>query len=307
MNLIEVMERFPDQEACIAHLERIRWGNKPVCPHCGSIEVAHKNETQEKDKTGRTGRYNCHACQASFKVTCGTVFHGTKIPLQKWFVAIALILNAKKSLSSYQLSRDLQLNQKTAWYILTRIRAEMANKTNPIVLQGIIEADETYIGGKPRKPNKREDFEPSKRGRGTDKTAVIGAVERGGQVVAEVAKGLTGRAILEFIRRVVNVRESELMTDEYHAYNALSSQMKHEVINHQVQFVDGDTHTNTIEGFWSLLKRAWYGQHHHYSVEYTPLYVAERCYVYNNRHRETIFWKFIRQSMILPKENNYSE
>ena len=307
MNLIEVMERFPDQEACIAHLERVRWGNKPVCPHCGSIDVAHKNETQGEGETGRTGRYNCHACRASFKVTQGTVFHGTKIPLQKWFIAIALILNAKKSVSSYQLSRDLQLNQKTAWYILTRIRAEMANKTNPIVLQGIIEADETYIGGKPRKPNKREDFEPSKRGRGTDKTAVIGAVERGGQVVAEVAKGLTGRAILEFIRRVVNVRESELMTDEYHAYNALSSQMKHEVINHQVQFVDGDTHTNTIEGFWSLLKRAWYGQHHHYSVEYTPLYVAERCYVYNNRHRETIFWKFIRQSMILPKENNYSE
>ena len=299
MNLIEVMERFPDQEACIAHLERVRWGNKPVCPHCGSIDVAHKNETQGEGETGRTGRYNCHACRASFKVTQGTVFHGTKIPLQKWFIAIALILNAKKSVSSYQLSRDLQLNQKTAWYILTRIRAEMANKTNPIVLQGIIEADETYIGGKPRKPNKREDFEPSKRGRGTDKTAVIGAVERGGQVVAEVAKGLTGRAILEFIRRVVNVRESELMTDEYHAYNALGSQMKHEVINHQVQFVDGDTHTNTIEGFWSLLKRAWYGQHHHYSVEYTPLYVAERCYVYNNRHRETIFWKFINQSMRL--------
>lgn len=302
MNLIEVMERFPDQEACIAHLERVRWGNKPACPHCGSIDIGHKNETQEEDEIGRTGRYNCHDCQASFKVTQGTVFHGTKIPLQKWFLAIALIMNAKKSVSSYQLSRDLQLNQKTAWYILTRIRAEMANKTNPIVLQGIIEADETYIGGKPRKPNKREDFEPSKRGRGTDKTAVIGAVERGGQVVAEVAKGLTGRAILEFIRRVVNVRESELMTDEYHAYNAMSSELKHHVINHQVQFVDGDTHTNTIEGFWSLLKRAWYGQHHHYSVNYTPLYVAERCYVYNNRHRETIFWKFINQSMILPSK-----
>ena len=297
MNLIEVMERFPDQEACIAHLERIRWGNKPVCPHCGSIDVAHKNETQAEGEIGRTGRYNCHDCQASFKVTCGTVFHGTKIPLQKWFLAITLILNAKKSVSSYQLSRDLSLTQKTSWFILTRIRAEMANKTNPIVLQGIIEADETYIGGKPRKPNKREDFEPSKRGRGTDKTAVIGAVERGGQVVAEVAKGLTGRAILEFIRRVVNVRESEPMTDEYHAYNAMSSELKHHVINHQAQFVDGNKHTNTIEGFWSLLKRAWYGSHHHYKVEYTPLYVAERCYVYNNRHRETIFWKFINQSM----------
>ena len=144
----------------------------------------------------------------------------------------------------------------------------MANKTNPIVLQGIIEADETYIGGK---KNNKEDRELAKRGRGTSKTAVIGAVERGGQVVAEVAKGLTGRAILEFIRRVVNVKESELMTDEYHAYNALSSQLKHHVINRQEQYVDGDKHTNTIEGFWSLLKRAWYEQHHHYSVDYTPL------------------------------------
>jgi len=181
-----------------------------------------------------------------------------------------------------------------------RIRAEMANKTNPITLQGIIEADETYMGGKPRKTNKREDFEPSKRGRGTDRTAIIGAVARGGEVVAEVAKGLTGRDILEFIRRVVNVRGSELMTDEYPAYNALSNGLKHHVVNHQEQFVDGDIHTNTIEGFWSLLKRAWYGSHHHYQTAYTPLYVAERCYVYNHRHRETIFYKFINQSVKLP-------
>ena len=295
MNLIEVMERFPDQESCIAHLERIRWRGKPVCPHCGCVEVKRKTE----DGVGRVGRWHCTACKASFKVTQGTVFQGTKIPLQKWFLAISLIVNAKKGVSSYQLQRDLDLNQKTAWYILTRIRAEMANKTNPIVLQGIIEADETYIGGKPRKENKKADRELAKRGRGTSKTAVIGAVERGGQVVAEVAKGLTGRAILEFIQRVVNVKESELMTDEYHAYNTLSRQMKHEVINHQEQYVDGDKHTNTIEGFWSLLKRAWYGQHHHYSTGYTPLYVAERCYVYNNRHRETIFWKFINGSMKL--------
>ena len=225
------------------------------------------------------------------------MFHGTKIALQKWFLAISLMLNAKKGLSSHQLARDLDLNQKTAWYILTRIRAEMANKTNPIVLQGIIEADETYIGGKPRKENKKEDREPAKRGRGTSKTAVIGAVERGGQVVAEVAKGLTGRAILEFIQRVVNIKESELMTDEYYGYNALGNQLKHHVINHQEQYVDGDKHTNTIEGFWSLLKRAWYGSHHHYQTAYTPLYVAERCYLYNNRHRETIFWKFLKETV----------
>ena len=216
-------------------------------------------------------------------------------------MAIALILNAKKGLSSYQLQRDLDLNQKTAWYLLTRIRAEMANKTSPIVLQGIIEADETYLGGKPRKKNQKADREPSPRGKATSKTPVIGAVERGGQVVAGVAKGLTGRDIMQFIRRVVNIKESELITDENNAYNALSSQLKHHVINHQEQYADGDTHTNTIEGFWSLLKRAWYGSHHHYKIGYTPLYVAERCYVYNNRHlseNDGIFWKFIKESVL---------
>ena len=234
MNLIEVMERFPDQENCIDHLERVRWRGTPVCPHCGSITVKRKKE----DGIGRVGRWNCYDCKASFKVLHGTIFHGTKIELQKWFLAISLILNAKKGISSYQLQRDLDLNQKTAWYILTRIWAEMADKINSILLQGIIEADETYIGGKPRKENKKEDREPAKRGRGTDKTAVIGAVERGGQVVAEVAKGLTGRAILEFIRRVVNIKESELMTDEYYGYNALSTQLKYHVINHQEQYMD---------------------------------------------------------------------
>ena len=182
---------------------------------------------------------------------------------------------------------------------MVRIRAEMAKKGGAL-LQGIIEVDETYLGGKPRKKNEKEDREPAPRGRGTSKTAVIGAVERGGQVVAEVAKGLTGRDIVQFIRRVVNIKDSELMTDENHAYNALGSQLKHHVINHQEQYADGDTHTNTIEGFWSLLKRAWYGSHHHYEIGYTPLYVAERCYVYNNRHLEDeggIFWKFINEAI----------
>ena len=180
---------------------------------------------------------------------------------------------------------------------MTRIRAEMAKKGGAL-LHGIIEADETYIGGKPRKPNKREDFEPSKRGRGTEKDAVIGALQRGGKVVAQLAPQLTGRKILEFIKSFVKLDESELITDEYHAYNLIGREIKHTIINHSEQFIDGDTHTNMIEGFWSLLKHAWYGSHHHYQTAYTPLYVAERCYVYNYRNLETIFWKFINKSMI---------
>lgn len=293
MNLIDVMQRFPDQASCIAFLEHVRWQGSPKCPHCESQKLTRREHETE---TGRIGRWNCQDCKATFRVLHGTLFHGTKIPLQKWFLAISLIANAKKSISSYQLQRDLSLNQKTAWFMQVRIRAEMATKGNTL-LKGIIEADETYIGGRPRKANKKEDREPAKRGRGTDKTAVIGAVERGGNVVAQVAENLTGRTILEFIQCVVNIKESELMTDEYHAYNALGTEMKHHVINHQQQYVDGDTHTNTIEGFWSLLKRAWYGTHHHYTTGYTPLYVAEGCYKYNNRHTDNIFSKFLRDSM----------
>ena len=166
-----------------------------------------------------------------------------------------------------------------------------------ILLQGIIEADETYVGGKPRKANKKEDRDPAKRGRGTDKDAIIGAIERGGKVVARLAKDLTGRTILNFIREVVKVDKSQLMTDEYKAYLTLGKEMKHHIIDHQEQFVDGDVHTNTIEGFWSLLKRAWYGSHHHYWTEYTPLYVAEACYKYNYRSIESIFDKFVNESM----------
>ena len=293
MDLLKVVERFPDQETCISHLEKIRWRGKTECPHCSSLNVARRTE----EELGRIGRWQCHDCTATFKVTCGTIFHGTKIALQKWFLAISLVLNAKKSLSSYQLSRDLDLNQKTAWRILTCIRCEMAKETSALLLQGIIEADETYIGGKPRKPNKKEDAEPAKRGRGTEKDAIIGAVARGGKVVAQLAKDLTGQTILNFIKKVVNVKESELMTDEYKAYLAISKEMKHQIIHHEIQFVDGDKHTNTIEGFWSLLKRAWYGSHHHYWTEYTPLYVAEACYKYNYRNYDNVFGKFIRESM----------
>jgi transposase-like protein len=291
MDLLKVMEQFPDQESCITHLEKIRWKGKPHCPHCSSTTIKRRKET----KIGRIGRWNCPDCHACFKVTCGTVFHGTKIALQKWFLAISLMAHAKKSLSSCQLARDLDLNQKTAWYMMARMRAEMAKKGGAL-LEGIIEADETYIGGKPRKPNKREDDEPSKRGRGTEKTAIIGAVQRGGQVVAQVAQQLTGRSILKFIRSVANLTESELITDEYQAYNLIGKERKHAVINHKKQFADGDTHTNTIEGFWSLLKRAWFGSHHHYETGYTPLYVAEACYKYNYRDID-IFSKFIKESV----------
>lgn len=148
MNLITIFHRFPDQEACIEHLERIRFGNEPFCPHCGSLDVARKAERH------RIGRWNCHDCKSSFNVLSKTVMQKTKVPLQKWFLAIGLIVNAKKSISSHQLARDLDLNQKTALFMQERIRASMASEDKRL-LHGIVEADETYVGGKPRKSNKR--------------------------------------------------------------------------------------------------------------------------------------------------------
>ena len=149
MNLITIFARFPDQDACLAHMEKVRWGDDPHCPHCGSARVARKADGF------RIGRWNCHGCKSSFNVLSGTIFEKTKLPLQKWFMAVGLMVNAKKSLSSWQLARDLDLNQKSAWFMQQRIRAEMATEQGAILLQGVVEADETYVGGKPRKRNRR--------------------------------------------------------------------------------------------------------------------------------------------------------
>ena len=288
MNLFNIITRFPDQQSCIDHLEKIRFGNEPYCPLCGVVDVAKKVEKK------KIGRWNCHACRSSFNVLSGTIMQGTQMPLQKWFCAIGLIVNAKKSLSSCQLARDLDLTQPTAWYMLHRIRAAMASKQLPL-LKGIIEADETYVGGRPRRRRNRKDNDnqKNKRGRGTKKTPVLGAVERTGNVRACVAKDTTGRSIIDFITRTVNPHDSVLISDEYQAYDIVRRFMPHSVINHSVSYADGSTHTNTIEGFWSLLKRAWYGSHHHYNKHYMPLYVAEACYKYNNRKNENVFGTFL--------------
>ena len=287
MNLFTIFSLYPDQEACIEHLEAVRWGDDPHCPHCGSTCVARKAERY------RIGRWNCRDCKSSFNVLSGTIFEKTKVELQKWFLAVGLVINAKKSLSSYQLARDLELNQKTAWYMQQRIRAAMAVDQAPM-LQGIVEADETYVGGKPRKGNKRDDDKPHKRGRGTKKTPVIGAVERGGQVAARVADDLSGKGIVRFLKQTVDPTGTLLITDEYKAYNAARANYRHAVINHSVAYADGETHTNTIEGFWALIKRAWYGSHHHYSRHWMPLFVAESSWKYNHRKDRDGFGSFLR-------------
>ncbi len=166
MDLLTMITQFSSQEKCIMYLEKERWGDKPECPHCGSSRVNRKLDLD------RVGRWHCKSCKASYNVLQGTLFQKTGIPLPKWFAVINLIMNAKKSISSYQLARDLGMNQRSAYNMAKKIREEMSRK-DKILLRGVIEADETYVGGKPRRRRDKDGNlpPPSKRGRGTKKNA----------------------------------------------------------------------------------------------------------------------------------------
>lgn len=281
MNIIEVYRKYPSPESCLKHLEKARWNDKPVCPYCGSVNTS---------ALPKELRHHCNACNTSFSVTVGTIFHKTKVDLQKWFLAISIILNAKKGLSARQLARDLEVNRNTAWYMGMRIRKAMSQIKDQAMLQGIVEMDETYIGGKPRKGD-NNDGTPNKRGRGTKKIPVVGMVERGGRVKATVAKKqeLTANKLSALVRRNVNTSNTILMTDEYKGYLRMSSYVDHKTINHQQWYVDGDIHTNTIESFWALLKRGIVGQYHKVSLHHLPKYIDEFCFRYNNRKNNDIF------------------
>lgn len=281
MNVLAIANQFPTQASCIEFLERMKWQGTPVCPFCQSDKVARK---QERDYTHR---WNCHNCLSTFRAMTGTIFQGTKIPLQKWFAAIAILLNAKKSVSSCQLARDLDLNQKTAWYMAMRIRKAM--QEDGAFLRGIVEADETWIGGKPRGPKTPGQRRPSK------KTPVIGAVERDGKVKAMPAPRVTTKLLNAFLRRNVDPR-ALLITDQYPGYNEVRDWISHRRINHSKEYVRGDIHTNTIEGFWALVKRAISGQHHHYTLGYADRYIDEASYKYNTRKSETPFADFMERA-----------
>ena len=274
MNIILIFEKFPTQKDCIQHLEKARWNGTPRCPYCTSVRTARLQH-----------RNRCYACKTSFSVTVGTIFHHTHVPIQKWFLAIILILNAKKSLSALQLSRDLKVNKNTAWRMAMQIRKAITQREQRNLLTGIVEMDETYIGGKPRKGGNG----PAPRGRGTNKAPVVGAVERGGRVTAKsVSKGsLKAKNMRSFVRQYIDASDSLLVTDEYKGYMGISKLIPHAVINHQKSYADGIIHTNTIEGFWALLKRGMFGQFHSVSRRHLQRYIDEFCYRYNLRDEDS--------------------
>lgn len=287
MNILQLFQSFQTPEQALDHLEQARWHGRPVCPYCACEKVSRH---ASGDRAAM--RWQCQECRRAFSVIVGTIFHGTHIPLKNWFLVLALMLNAKKSASAYQIARDLGMRRPTVWSMMHRVRIAMAEEpAQRDLMYGIVEADETYIGGKPRKGNKRGEDKPNKRGRGTKKAAVIGVIERGGRVAAQPAPHgkVGGKGLAKFIKKFVDIKSSVLMTDEFPAYRVIAREMRHAVINHKVAYVDGNVHTNSIEGFWALVKRAWYGSHHHYSKKYMHLYIAEACYKFNHRRSKDDF------------------
>ena len=288
MDIIEIFKKYPTQDDCIKYLELVRWQDKPTCPYCGS-----QSQTPIEDGL----RHHCNNCNTSYSVTVGTIFHDSRLPLQKWFLALSLILNAKKGISSRQISRDLKVNKNTGWYLAIEIRKAMMQSDERELLKGVVEMDETYVGGKPRKGG--NGGEPLKRGRGTKKTPVVGMIERGGKVKAQVVKNekLSKKTLSSLVRKNVDTENSTLMTDEYKGYLGIDTFMEHKVICHQKWYVEGDIHTNSIESFWSLLKRGMIGQYHKVTIRHLPKYIDEFVYRFNNRNNDDLFSQTIQRAV----------
>jgi transposase-like protein len=290
MNIIEVYKKFPSQASCIEHLETVRWKGTPTCPYCKSPKVTAVKKEH---------RYHCNNCNTSFSVTVGTIFHKTKVDFQKWFVAISLVLNAKKGLSARQLGRDIQVTKDTAWFMGMRIRKAMAEYGD--LLEGIIEVDETYVGGKPRPGtinNPNASGTANKRGRGTKKIPVVGMAERGGRVHAKVVKNTSQMTLSRLVRQNIDPEKAKVFTDEFSGYLKLAGFVEHKTVNHGAkQYVNGEVHTNTIEGFWALLKRGIVGQYHKVSAGHLPKYINEFTYRHNHRKNAFVFEQTISRAL----------
>ncbi len=259
------------------YLEQIRWPSGPGCPRCGDTSVYLM-----QGKSTRPGLYKCRGCRKPFSVTVGTIFERSHIPLRKWILAFHLVCSSKKGVSALQLKRNLGLGSyKTAWFMAHRIRHAMRSEPLASMLQGIVEIDETYVGGKPRKRGQ------SKRGRGTKKTPVIVLVERDGEARAMVRHRLTaekGSHLKRAIRENVD-RSSRIMTDSAADFAGLDSEFaSHETTNHlRGEYARGDIHSNTAESFFALVKRSVHGIHHSVSRRHLDRYLAERAFVWTHR------------------------
>jgi transposase-like protein len=285
MTTAQFEARFPvgDEEACQQYLIARRWPQGVHCPRCGNTDLYDASSY-------KPFHWQCRECAADgYRFSCltGTIFENTKKPLRDWYRVAHLMLSSKKGMSALQIQRMLGFGSyETAHSMCHKIRAGLIAPEQK--LGGIVEVDETYIGGK--KSNRHK----SKRGRGVDgppKTAIIGAIQRKGNVVTRVLGTASREAMRAFVREAVSEKVSLLATDDHHAYRGLYRfAKKHGVVRHGIgEYVVGAVHTNTIEGFWSIFKRGVVGTFHKVSAKYLPLYVAEFQFRYNNRVNPDMF------------------
>lgn len=295
MNHFELLKRFPDDKTIIDYFIQSRYGHYIKCNHCKSNKISSLRNLKF---------YQCNGCNLTFSIFKGTIFEKTRVSLRKWILAINFVCNNKKSLSACQLQREIGGSYETSWRMLHQIRKAMYSNLNQKLFEAIVEVDETYVGGKPRKGNRQN--KPVKRGRGTNKTPVVGVLEReSGQVYAQVAipnsegKKLTGKQLLNIIDKAVT-KNITIMTDEFKGYSILDKNPEriHLVIDHSKEFVRGNIHTNNIENFWSLLKRGIIGSYHHISVKYMQRYVDEFSFRFSERKNPKIFDLIIERSVL---------
>jgi transposase-like protein len=299
MNLIEVNKNYNTQAKCLKLLEQMRWGKNVKCTFCDSNNV----------KTIKTeqGRYSCKNCNKSFSVIVGTIFEETRMELPKWFQIITLMLNAKSSISAKEIERNLGVTYKTAYYACMRIRIGMLMPETK--LNGIIEMDESYFGGKARKNHSISDDNVSlaqttlKRGRGTNKVSVVGMVQRQGNVKTKITEKLTKRNLLYMLKSNAKSDNSILMTDGFRSYNELETYIERLVVIHSKQYSKGIVHINTIEGFWSYVKNGIKGSFKAVSKKYLPLYLIEFEWKFNNRNfKGNELEKFLKNALFQEKE-----
>jgi transposase-like protein len=273
--LLDLLSYFDNEQVCRDYLELMRWSEGVICPY----EDCKHNKVFSFSN-GKT--YKCAKCKRQFSVKVGTIFEDSKISLKKWFAAIYLITSHKKGISSIQLGKDIGVTQKTAWYMNHRVRHSLGWDTDE-KLSGVIEADETFMGGKESNKHQSKRTE-STQGRSVEtKTPIAGVVERGGEVRAKKVKDTSGSSLRKFVYENVE-RGSQLHTDEWWGYKGLEKIFGHSVIKHnEKQYVNGNCHTNTMEGFWSLLKRGVMGIYHSWSDKHLQKYIDEFVFRYNTR------------------------
>ena len=292
MNLFEFQEKFPDESAVIQYFIKIRYKYGISCPHCAK-------EGRIYHRTARPKNFNCRNCDNDFSIFTGTIFENSCTDLRKWFHAINRMSHVgRKGVSALQLQREIGCTYKTCWRMLRLIRTAMGDTRTESIFNAIVEIDETYVGGKPRKGNKHGIGDngailPNKRGRGTRKTPVVAVIERNSKrVVARVmlpnkeGKRLSSNQLLDILEEICN-NGTTVMTDQFSAYSILDRENRNDMIrlsvDHNKTYVNGNVHTNNVESFWALLKRGLHGVYHNVSVKYLQHYVNE--FVFRMNHR----------------------